>query len=97
MYPQVDLDILSRRKAGLVGRVRARREACAEEAVRVLRPVVWAGHAYAQWKAISPFMKIAAVPLGLLLKRKLFPRSGGVVGGLFRWAPLALNLFRSMR
>lgn len=97
MYPKVDLDILAQRKAGLRSRIRWRREACAEEAARVLRPVVWAEGAYAKWKSISPLVKLGAIPLGFLLKRKLFPKSGGVIGGLFRYGPLALNLFRSMR
>ena len=97
MYPQTDLKYLEQRKSNLRGRIHARRSACAEELGRVLRPVVWGEGLWAKWKAISPIVKLTAVPVGLLLRDKLFPKSGGVIGGLIRWGPLALNLFRSMR
>lgn len=97
MYPQVDLEILAQRRERLRSRIRSRREACAVEVERVLRPVEWAENAYAKWKAISPVVKVGAIPLGLLLKKRLFPRSGGIIEGVTRWAPAVINLFRSMR
>lgn len=97
MYPQTDLSYLARRKSDLRGRIHARRAACADELGRVLRPVAWAEELWAKWKAISPIVKFGAVPLGLLLKNRFFPKSRGVIGGLIRWGPMALNLFRSMR
>lgn len=97
MYPQIDLDYLAQRKASLRGRIHIRRSECAVALERVLRPVVWGEGLWVKWKAISPIVKFGAVPLGLLLKNKLFPKSGGVIGGLIRWGPMALNLFRSMR
>lgn len=97
MYPKVDLEILAQRKDRLRSRIRIRRQASAVEIERVLRPVEWAEGAYAKWKSISPLVKIGAVPLGLLLKRKVFPKSGGLISGLVKWGPLAVNLFRSMR
>jgi hypothetical protein len=48
---------------------------------------------YAKWQAISPFTKLAAVPLGLLVTRKLMPK----IGGLLSWAPMAINVFRAFR
>ncbi|MDF3059811.1 MAG: hypothetical protein K0R17_4026 [Rariglobus sp.] len=97
MASQADLAILSRRKGALIQTIRSRRAECADQLEQTLQPVLWAERLYAQWKAISPLVKIAAVPAGILLKKKLFPNAGGVVGGIFRWAPLAMNLFRSVR
>ena len=97
MYPKVDLEVLAQRKERLRSRIRSRRETCAVEFERVLRPVVWLEDIYAKWKALSPLVKLGAIPLGIFLKKKVFPRSGGVIGGLWRWAPLALDLFRMSR
>jgi hypothetical protein len=97
MYPQIDLAILAARKERLRTRIRLRREECAIELDRAMRPVAWLEHAYAQWKSISPLVKFGAIPLGFLLKKKIFPKSGGWIGGLFRWGPMAFNLFKSLR
>ncbi len=98
MYPQSALDLLSRRKLDLLSQINARRDECAEQVEQVLQPVLWVERAYAKWRAISPILKMAIVPLGLfILRRKAPPKTQGVVSGLFRWAPVALNLFRSMR
>lgn len=98
MYPQSDLDLLSRRKLNLLSRINARRDECAEQVEQVLQPVLWVERVYAKWRAISPILKMAIVPLGLFfLRRKAPPKTESMIGGLFRWAPVALNLFRSMR
>jgi len=97
MYPKVDLEILGQRKADLMDRIRSRRADVEVDFDAVMRPVLWAENAYAKWKEISPFVKFAALPLGFLLKRKVFPQSGGIISGLFRWAPLAVNVFKAMR
>jgi hypothetical protein len=96
MYPQPNLDLLSRRKLALLETIRERRSDCAGQLEKVLQPVLWAEGMYARWKAISPAVKLAAVPVGVMVKQKLFP-AGGVVGGLLRYAPMALKLFRSWR
>lgn len=96
MYPQGNLDRLARRKRALLIDIRARREDCAAQVQQVLQPVVWAEGIYARWKAISPALKIAAVPVGVMLKRKLFP-GGGILGKALRWAPVAISLFKSQR
>lgn len=97
MSAETDLDILSRRKLVLLDKISARREACALQIERVLRPVVWVEGLYAKWRAISPFVKIAA-PLGLLFfKRKHSSKGAGMIEGLFRWAPMALKFFQSVR
>ncbi len=96
MYPQANLDLLAQRKRALMLSIRARREDCSAQLQQVMEPVVWAESIYARWKAISPAVKIAAVPIGVLLKQKLFPR-GGLVGKALRWAPVAFSLFKSKR
>lgn len=93
MYPQPDLNILAIRKRALVHRIRVRREECAVHAHEVLKPAEWASGMYAKWQAVSPFTKMAAVPLGLLVTRKLMPK----ISGLISWAPMALNIFRAFR
>jgi len=93
MYPQPDLRLLAVRKRALVHLIRARREECADYTHEVLKPAEWASGVYAKWQAISPFTKLAAVPIGLMLTRKLMPK----IGGLVSWVPIALNLFRTFR
>jgi len=46
----------------------------------------------AWWRRLSP-LTVAAVPLGVLLQRTLFPRVK-IFGALLRWAPLVFNLLR---
>ena len=94
MYPQADLDFLAQRKGALLASIRLRRLESSAQLGEVMQPVAWAESLYARWKAISPLVKVAAVPVGLLLKEKLFPQTG-MLAGVLRWAPVALNLFRS--
>lgn len=96
MYPQANLDLLAQRKRALLGNIQARREACSEQLQAVLQPVMWIESMYARWKAISPAVKLAAVPVGVVLKQRLFP-GGGLIGKVLQWGPVALNLFRSKR
>jgi len=93
MYPQADLNILAFRKRALLHRIRVRRHECEGLAHEVLKPAFWAESLYAKWCAISPFAKLAAVPLGLMVTRKLMPK----VGSLLSWAPMALKIFRAFR
>jgi hypothetical protein len=93
MYPQPDLNLLALRKHALMHRIRVRRDACAGHAHEVMKPVVWIEGLHAKWRSISPLVKLAAVPAGLLITRKFMPK----LGTLFSWAPVALNLFRAFR
>jgi len=93
MYPQADLNILAFRKQALIHRIRMRRDECEIHAREVLKPVVWAEGLYEKWRAISPLVKLVAVPAGLMATRKLMPK----VGGLLNWAPMALKIFRAFR
>lgn len=93
MYPKADLSILAARKQALLQRIDARREESASQMREVIRPAEWAEDMYARWRAIPPLVKMAAVPVGVLLVRKLAPR----FGRLRSWAPLALKIFQAMR
>ncbi len=62
-------------------------------ATEVAVPLAWIDQAWAKWKSISPFFKLAAVPLAFTAKKALFPRMG-LLGKLVRWAPAAMGAFR---
>ncbi|HEY8933446.1 MAG TPA: hypothetical protein VIM44_09055 [Rariglobus sp.] len=91
MYPQADLTILARRKQDLLTRISYRRETCAEQILALAHPFRWVGSVRRIWNAVSPFAKIAALPAGLMLGRKLFP---GLLRWV-RWAPAALKVYRA--
>jgi hypothetical protein len=93
MYPQPELTRLAQRKHLLVYRIRARREECVEQVHTVLKPALWLEHMRDRWQSISPLTRYAAVPVGLMLVRKLLPK----VGFLAKWVPLATNLLRIIR
>lgn len=98
MYPQANLEALAQRKQALLSSIRTSRAECAAHLSVIAKPIVWAEGLYARWKAVSPIVKVAAVPVGVMLKRKLFPKGGGgFAAGLLRWAPVAADLFRSRR
>jgi hypothetical protein len=93
MYSDRELTALATGKAVLRQRIALRRAQCARAAAEVMRPVAWLDHALAQWRRLSPLVKLAAVPLGFLLKRSTAPRAR-VLGSLLRWAPLMLGAVR---
>jgi hypothetical protein len=96
MYPAEELNRLAWHKAALQRDIARRRRDCAEAASRVVQPLEWLDRAVAFWRKLSPFTRLAAVPLGIVLKRTLLPRAK-IFGALVRWAPLAFGVFRSMR
>jgi hypothetical protein len=95
MYPQRELTLLADRKALLRRDIALRRAECAEAAARVARPIKWLGRMLVLWRQLSPFAQFAAVPLGLLVQRTVFPRSR-LLGMLLRWSPLAFGAVRAV-
>ncbi len=93
MYPQRELTRLALHKTALRGRIRVRRAKCAAAFAGALRPLAWADRALALGRKLSPFAKLAAIPLSLVLKRALFPRAK-ILGTLLRWGP---GLFVALR
>jgi len=95
MYPTEELTVLSASKAALRRRISIRRARCAAAAARAAQPLEWMERALARWRRLSPLLKIAAIPLGLLLKRRQAPRTK-VFGAILRWGPAVLGAVRSL-
>lgn len=91
MYPQADLTILARRKQVLLMRIAVRRDVCVAQVKALAHPFRWIGAVQRVWNAISPWAKLAALPVGLVLVRKLSPWLGRLVS----WAPAALRVYRA--
>jgi hypothetical protein len=95
MYPERELSRLAAHKASLQASIAARRSQCAEAIARVSAPLEWLDRAVTFWHSYSSVIKITAVPIGLLVKRVLFPRFK-FLGALARWGPLAFGAFRGL-
>jgi hypothetical protein len=95
MYPREELTVLATRKAVLLDRIYVRREACVAAAVRVARPIELLDRGVARWRRVSPLVKLAAVPLGFLLRRTL-KRRARTLGTLLRWGPIVYTAVRGM-
>jgi hypothetical protein len=96
MYPQRELTRLAADKASLRWNIARRRAQCAEAATRMARPFEWLDRMLASVRRISPLVKFAAVPLGFLAARTVFPRRK-IVGSLARWSPLVFGAVRGIR
>ncbi|HTJ78908.1 MAG TPA: hypothetical protein VL357_07910 [Rariglobus sp.] len=96
MHAQHELNHLALRKRILRRRITVRREECAAQIAVVVRPLGWLDEARAKWNRVSPAAKIAALPLGFLLRQAFFPKAR-LLGSLLRWAPVAMTFFRSVR
>lgn len=94
MYPTAELKGLELRKLALQQKIAASRLECAALAERASRPVALLDRVIVQWRKISPLAKIAAVPLGFLLKQKLLPRKTSLFRSALRWAPAVLSAMR---
>jgi hypothetical protein len=95
MYPVEELKLLAAEKAALRQRILVRRMQCAGAAARVARPLEWLDRALAQWRSLSPLATFAAVPLGLLLRRRPGRRIR-MLGAMLRWGPIVLGAVRSL-
>ena len=87
MYPTRDLNTLITVKTALRRRIAHRRQDCARQADRVLRPLHWIDRTYAQWRRLAPLAFFAAGPVGLWLTKTL-GRRHKLAGRLIRWAPV---------
>jgi hypothetical protein len=93
MYPQGELTALAARKAALHRRIAYHRAQCQLASAGLAQPLQWADRGLALWRRLSPYFKVAAVPLALLVKKKLFPRTA-LLSSLLRFAPAAFSMFR---
>ena len=95
MYPQRELIGLARHKVWLRRRIVVHRTACVAAAARVAQPVALLDRALSFWRRLSPFAQLAALPLGVLVTRKFFPRLK-TLGALLRWGPLVFGAVRGL-
>ena len=95
MYPQRELSRLAGQKAALQRVIAVRRQECAAAAHRVTQPLVWLDRMLGLWRQFAPLLRIAAVPLGFVGARKLFPRLNFITK-LVRWGPLIISAVRGI-
>lgn len=95
MYPNQELIRLANHKLALRRRIMIHRAQCMEATFHLARPLEWVDRAVATWRKISPLARLAAVPLGFLVQRKLFPRRN-LLRSLFRWGPLVFAAIRGI-
>ncbi len=98
MYPQRELTLLAARKAVLRQSIAVRRAQCAADAIRVTKPLEWLDRMLALWRRIPPLVKLAALPLSLLvIKRIVFPqRKIKFFGAMLRWGLVAFGAMGSI-
>ncbi len=93
MYPATELNEIAARKDHLRRRIALRRIAIIVAAQRAARPLRVVDRLVAEWRRLSPLIKIAAVPLGAMLGRSLH-RKRRTIGKLIRWGPMLANVWR---
>lgn len=96
MYPTGELNGLAQRKEALRVRIAAQRAECVAYAEHVARPIAAIDRMAAQWRRISPYAKLAAIPLGFLLQQRLAAKQARPPGWK-RWlkfAPVAMSAMR---
>lgn len=96
MYPEGDLKRLAGRKALVRSRIALHRMETALYGRDVMRPVLAIDRAITSWRRISPWVKLAAVPLGFMAQRSVLRRIGPL-RRILRWAPTALGALRIFR
>jgi hypothetical protein len=93
MYPQPELTRLIAHKTALRRDIVFRRAQCAKAAARMTQPFEWLDRMLAFWRRLLPF---AAVPLGFLVARTIFPRRK-ILGSFARWGSLLFGAVRGIR
>jgi hypothetical protein len=93
MHSNRELIRLAGLKAALREDITRHRLQCVTATARVAQPLAWVDRILVYWRKFAPFASLAAVPLGLLLKRAS-ARRPGLLGMLLRWAPVAFGAAR---
>lgn len=91
MYPAPELSRLAAHKQALQRRITRRRIECIAAATEISRPLAWLDRALGVWRQLSPWVKLAAVPLGFLLKRAPAAKP---LGAVLRWLPVISSVVR---
>jgi len=95
MYPDGELSRLEASRSALHERIGLRRQLCTLHATRLARPIRRVDHLRENWQRVAPAAALAAVPLGLLFRRRL--RRLRLLRTLVRLAPVAFALVRAPR
>ena len=95
MYPNWELRRLAAHKAAVRRRIAVSRARCIEGAAGAAQPLEWLDRMLALWRKLPPIARFAAVPLGLLATRTIFPRLK-FIGSVMRWGPLAFGAVRGI-
>ena len=95
MYPQRELKRLATHKVWLRRRIVVHRFACVAAASHVARPFALLDRVMSFWRRLSPLARLAALPLGVLVTRRFFPR-WKTLGAVLRWAPLVTGAVRAL-
>ena len=95
MYPTRELTRLAHLKADVQWNIARRRTQCVAAATRLAQPIAWLDRMLVLVRRLAPLTRLAAVPLGLLVTRRFFPRAK-VLGSLLRWAPLVYGAVRGL-
>ncbi len=96
MYPQSELNRLAVHKIALRVRIATQRIDYAATVARATQPLAWLDRVRAFFYRCAPLAPFAAVPLGLVVQRALFPRLK-ILGLALRWGPAAYAAFRRRR
>jgi hypothetical protein len=97
MYPSSELAELERRKIVLRQRIAVTRLRCVALAGEAARPVHLLDRVIAQWRRISPFAKLAFIPLALLFGRRITRGRRSWFSRVLSFLPLALRGARVFR
>ena len=97
MHPAEELKELLERKARLRARIAVTRQECVAQAGVALRPLACIDRAMERWRRVGPLVKLAAVPVGWLLWRKLRGRGAALGAQALRWLPTLLGVVRAVR
>lgn len=90
------MNLLESRKAVVRARIADRRLQCVEAAAGLTPPVEILDRGLALWRQVPPLAKAIAVPLLVLLARKLSRRAGWI-GSIARLVPTVMGVARMVR
>jgi hypothetical protein len=91
VYPARELSRLAAHKRALQRRITRRRAECVAAVTCIAQPFAWLDRALGFWRELSPWIKIAAVPLGLFWKR---PAAMRPLSAVARWLPVVAAAVR---
>jgi hypothetical protein len=97
MYPSGELKWLAMRKRELRSRIAWHRWEWASAGARLAQPIEVADELLARWRQLSPLLKLTAVPLGLLFRRRRKFSRVRLFVALLRLAPSVIRSVREYR